>query len=125
MQISLTFQVNLIFMNCFQVNRATYKIQTTSYYMEEEESGEDLDSGGGGVEKEWERGVDLTAVDEVVGVASRRTQSRSGLTVWTRRWSGRQLTRRRRGLGGGWRGTSVDPTVVEADADVEEERARG
>jgi hypothetical protein len=48
MQISLTFQVNLIFMNCFQVNRATYKIQTTSYYMEEEESGEDLDSGGGG-----------------------------------------------------------------------------
>jgi hypothetical protein len=47
MQISLTFQVNLIFMNYFQVNYATYKIQMTSYYVEEGESGEDLDAGGG------------------------------------------------------------------------------
>jgi hypothetical protein len=35
-------------MNCFQVNRVTYKIQTTSYCVEEGESGEDLDDGGGG-----------------------------------------------------------------------------
>jgi hypothetical protein len=40
--------VNLIFMKCFQVNRATYKIQTTFYCVEEGESGEDLDSSGGG-----------------------------------------------------------------------------
>jgi hypothetical protein len=48
MQISLTFQVNLIFMNCFQVNRVTYKIQMTSYYVEEGESVEYLDGKGGG-----------------------------------------------------------------------------
>jgi hypothetical protein len=47
MQISLTFQMNVIFMNCFQVNHATYKIQTTSYCVEEGESQEDLDGGGG------------------------------------------------------------------------------
>jgi hypothetical protein len=35
-------------MNCFQVNSATYKIQTTLYCVEEGETGEDLDSGRGG-----------------------------------------------------------------------------
>jgi hypothetical protein len=35
-------------MNYFQVNRATYKIQMASYCVEEGESGEDLDDGGGG-----------------------------------------------------------------------------
>jgi hypothetical protein len=110
-------------MNCFQVNRAKFKRHPTIW--RRKRVGRTSTVVEAGVEKEWERGVDLTVVDEVVGVASRRTQRRSGLTVWTRRWSGRQLTRHQRGLGGGWRGTSVDPTVVEADADVEEERARG
>jgi hypothetical protein len=51
MQISLTFQENLIFINYFQVNRATYKIQMTSYFVEEGESVEDLNDGGGGREE--------------------------------------------------------------------------
>jgi hypothetical protein len=108
MQISLTFQMNLIFMNCFQVNRTTYKIQTTSYCVEEGESREDLDGGGGrrgeganawcgpsggrcGVEvdaeEEQARGVDQAMVGEAVGATSRFPRRRSGCG---------------RGPGGGW-----------------------
>jgi hypothetical protein len=70
-----TFVFNLIFMNCFQVNHATYKIQMTSYYVEEGESGEELNGGGGGRREgagAWPRpdsgrqgvGADSTVVEE-------------------------------------------------------------
>jgi hypothetical protein len=42
-----------------------------------------------GVEKERACGVDLAAVGEAAGAASRRMRRRSGRAVWTRRWSGR------------------------------------
>jgi hypothetical protein len=111
MQISLTFQVNLIFMNYFQVNYATYKIQMTSYYVEEGESGEDLDAG-----------VDSAAVEEAVSTVLRWTQRRSRRVAWTRRWLGRRSTWHRgsheggvgmrRGPVGGRGGVGADSAVV-------------
>jgi hypothetical protein len=75
---------NLIFMDCFQVNRATYKIQTTSYCVEEgERVGRTSAVVEVGAEKEWAcsvetgggrgsgrqgTGVDPAAVGEAVGV---------------------------------------------------------
>jgi hypothetical protein len=73
-------------MNSFQVNHATYKIQTTSYCVEEGESGEDLDGGGGrrgegvGARRGPDddqgsgrrgTGVEPTTIEEAVGTASR------------------------------------------------------
>jgi hypothetical protein len=111
----LTFQVYLIFMNCFHVNRATYKIQTRSYCVEEGENEEDLDGGGSereegagaqhglgdswgsgrrGVEVDMKEeracGVDQAAVGEAVGAVSRFLWRRSGRAVWTRWTSGRR-----------------------------------
>jgi hypothetical protein len=102
------------------VNYATYKIQTTSYYVEEGESGDDLNNGGGGrkegagarhgpgsdqgsgrrgIEAEWRgsgHGVDQAAVGEV--------------PAWTRQLSVR-CRRGPDGSGGGRRG-GADARVV-------------
>jgi hypothetical protein len=98
------------------MNRATYKIQMTSYCAEEGESGEDLNSGGGGrgegvgtwhepscgqgggrrgveedAEEKWARGMDLAVVREAVGE----------MLKWTRWQSVRRSMRHRCGPDGG------------------------